>query len=93
MVDAYKHNPAEISSIISSLNTQLGNYNEKLAELKGLVTKIESSNSWIDVVLKTSFISACNSYIQIYEQVATRIENHIKYLIKKSAQAETLKIL
>ena len=55
---------------------------EKLAELKGLVTKIETSQSWVDVVLKTSFISACNSYIKIYEQVATRIDSHIKYLIK-----------
>jgi exonuclease VII small subunit len=90
MVDAYKHNPSEIDSIVSSLKTQLNNYNEKLSELKGLVTKIETSKSWIDAVLKTSFISACNSYIKIYEQVAARIDTHIKYLIKKSAGAETL---
>ena len=90
MVDTYKHNPAEINSIVNSLKTQLNNYNEKLAELKGLVTKIETSQSWVDVVLKTSFISACNSYIKIYEQVATRIDSHIKYLIKKSAGAENL---
>ncbi len=90
MVDAYKHNPAEVNNIVSSLKIQLGNYNDKISELKGLVTTIETSKSWIDVVLKTSFISACNSYIKIYEQIATKINDHINYLIKKSAQAETL---
>ena len=84
MVDAYKHNPAEINSIVSSLKTQLNNYNEKLAELKGLVTKIETSQSWVDVVLKTSFISACNSYIKIYDSLIVAMEAYIDYLQKKS---------
>lgn len=90
MVDAYKHNPAEVQSIISSLTTQLNNYNDKINELQNLVLKIESSQLWVDAVLKTSFISACNSYITIYTNVSTKLDSYIKYLTKKSAGAESL---
>ncbi len=90
MTDAYKHDPDGISSVVTSLTGLLSDYNAKISELKSLVEKINDSSSWRDLDVKTSFITTCNSYLQIYNNLADSMEKYINYLNGKSASADEL---
>lgn len=90
MTDAYRHNSDGVSTTIVTLTNLLKQYNDKILELKSLIEKINSSSSWKDMQVKTSFISTCNSYIQTYTTLADSMEKYIKYLNGKSSGADEL---
>ena len=60
MSDSYKHDKAQVSTLVKNLNDIRNKYNNKLEALKSLVGEISSSNSWIDNNVKQEFINTCN---------------------------------
>lgn len=87
MADTYKCNYEGISSNINVLKTTLDDYKEQVSNLIQLINEIESSSSWKDESVKTSFIRSANSYINLYKKFIIGIESLINYLTKKSEEA------
>ena len=87
MVNQYMHDYNNAETIITSLKNIKKNYEDKIAEIKKLVIDIESSSSWVDQAIKTSFINCCNQYVTLYERVISGMDVYITYLEKKSKAA------
>ena len=90
MGDKYKHDADGISSIISSLKTLIDDYKDRILELINLVDRINSSSSWIDNEVKSSFVNTCISYISLYKDLAGMMENYVNYLTRKSESASAI---
>ena len=90
MGDSYKHIPDDVAVYISTLREYVGQYNEKIEELNGLVSRIDGTTDWKDLEVKTAFISTCNSYITLYRTLAATMERYVNYLSKKSEGAAAL---
>ena len=90
MGDRYKHDAEGVSSVVSSLQTLIGDYKDRILELMNLVETINGSDSWIDQSVKNSFVSTCVSYINLYRDLANSMENYVNYLIRKSDSASAL---
>lgn len=78
--DCVKVDPDAIYDIVSSLKKMIDEYKNEISKLTNLVNEINGSSAWRDAQVKTSFIATCKSYINIYQQLATRMENHVNYL-------------
>ena len=87
MVNQYMHDYNNVETIITSLKNIKKNYEDKIAEIIKLVIDIESSSSWVDQAIKTSFINCCNQYVTLYERVISGMDVYITYLEKKSKAA------
>lgn len=90
MGDRYKHDAEGVSSVVSSLQTLIDDYKDRILELMNLVENINGSTSWIDQSVKSSFVSTCTSYINLYRGLATSMENYVNYLVKKSDSASAI---
>lgn len=90
MGDRYKHDADGISSVVTSLQTLIGDYKDRILELMNLVENISGSSSWIDKDVKSSFVNTCNSYIVLYKDLVTSMENYVNYLIRKSDSASAI---
>lgn len=87
MVNQYMHDYDNVENIITSLKNTKKNYEDKITEIRTLVSSIASSSSWIDGSIKTSFINCCNQYINIYTKILSGMAGYIDYLEKKSKAA------
>ena len=87
MGDRYKHDAEGVSSVVSSLQTLIDDYKDRILELINLVDSINSSSSWIDQDVKSSFVNTCISYISLYKDLAGSMENYVNYLVRKSDSA------
>ena len=90
MGDRYKHDAEGVSSVVSSLQTLIDDYKDRILELMNLVESINSSTSWIDQDVKGSFVATCASYISLYRDLATSMENYVSYLVRKSEGASAI---
>lgn len=90
MGDRYKHDAEGISSVVTSLQTLIGDYKDRILELINLVNNINGSSSWIDKDVKSSFVNTCNSYINLYKDLVTSMESYVNYLIRKSDSASAI---
>ena len=90
MGDRYKHDVEGVSSVISSLKNLIDEYKDRILELMNLVESINSSTSWIDQDVKGSFVATCVSYINLYRDLVTSMENYVNYLIRKSDSASAI---
>lgn len=88
--DRVKVNSDAIYKIVSSLKKTIDEYKDEICKLTNLVTEINSSSAWRDVQVKASFIATCKSYISIYQQVASMMENHVNYLNGKTDNWQAL---
>lgn len=85
MVNKFLHDYDNIANVITSLKSKKSDYEDKIAEIKTLITNIEGSSAWIDQTLKTSFINCCNQYLTLYTRVLSGLTSYIDCLEKKSA--------
>lgn len=90
MVDAYNYDSEGVNTVIESIKDLTNKYKDKINELNNLVSTINSSPSWKDVEIKTTFINTCNSYIKIYNSLINTMEAFIEYLKKKSEIATSI---
>lgn len=90
MVDAYNYDSEGVNTVIESIKDLTNKYKDKIDELNNLVSTINSSPSWKDVEIKTTFINTCNSYIKIYNSLINAMEAFIDYLKKKSEIATSI---
>ena len=90
MGDRYKHDADGVSTVVSSLQTLIDEYKERILELITLVDNINGSSSWIDQDVKSSFVNTCNSYINLYKDLESSMEKYVNYLIKKSDSASAI---
>ena len=90
MVDAYKYDPEGVSSVATTLRSDIEDYSDKIAELTNLVGQIESSSSWKDATVKSTFIATCNSYIALYNKLITAMTKYVNYLEGKAGSAQAL---
>lgn len=90
MSDQYKHDGDGVAAVITDLKTKLDNYKDVIMQLNSLIDTINGSGAWKDNSVKTSFISTCNSYLSIYKNLSTAMENYINYLSRKSDAADAL---
>lgn len=90
MVDAYNYDSEGVNTVIESIKDLTNKYKDKIDELNNLVSTINSSPSWKDVEIKTTFINTCNSYIKIYNSLINTMEAFIEYLKKKSEIATSI---
>lgn len=88
--DGYRHDGYGVSVVISSLRETIDSYKDRIIELTNLVDRINGSTQWKDVQVKTAFISTCKSYISIYKQLSSNMENYVNYLNAKSNSATAL---
>lgn len=86
MSDSYKHDKAEVSTLINKLIEIRTKYISKIDTLKLLVEEISTSNSWIDNAVKQEFVNTCNSYITLYNDGIAKMELYEKYLSFKSGK-------
>lgn len=87
MVNQYMHDYDNVESIITSLKLTKKNYEDKITEIKTLITNINASQAWIDQAIKTSFINCCNQYMTLYTKVLSGMDAYINCLEKKSKAA------
>ena len=87
MGDRYKHDAEGVSTVVSSLQTLIDDYKDRILELINLVDSINGSSSWIDQDVKSSFVNTCISYISLYKELAGSMENYVNYLVRKSDSA------
>ena len=87
MGDRYKHDAEGVSTVVSSLQTLIDDYKDRILELINLVDSINGSSSWIDQDVKSSFVNTCISYISLYKDLAGSMENYVNYLVRKSDSA------
>lgn len=90
MSDAYKYDLDNIYQVINVLKTKLEDYRDIISQLTDLIDEINSSASWKDVSVKSSFISTCNAYMSIYRNVSIFMDKYINYLTKKAEGADAL---
>jgi hypothetical protein len=84
MVNKFLHDYDNVDSVIISLKAKKQDYEDKVAEIKTLITNIEGSSAWIDQTLKTSFINCCHQYLTLYDRVLSGLTSYIDRLEKKS---------
>lgn len=87
MVNQYMHDYDNVENIITSLKNTKKDYEDKITEIRTLISNIASSSSWIDESIKSSFVNCCNQYITIYTKVLSGMTGYIDYLEKKSKAA------
>ena len=87
MVNQYMHDYDNVESIIISLKNTKKNYEDKITEIKTLVTNINASTSWVDQTIKTAFINCCNQYLTLYTRILSGMDAYIDCLEKKSKAA------
>lgn len=90
MGDRYKHNSDEILAVVDNLRAKIDDYKSSIGDLTSLITSIETSPSWKDERVKTSFINTCRSYIAIYKRLSFSMETYVKYLNSKSNSASAI---
>lgn len=90
MGDRYKHDAEGISNVVTSLQTLIGDYKDRILELMNLVENINGSSSWIDKDVKSSFVNTCNSYVSLYKELVASMEKYVNYLIRKSDSASAI---
>ena len=76
----FSHRPEGVSSTSALLDSNINDYKDKISELIRLVDKINQSSSWKDEQVKTAFINTCNSYITVYKEISSSMEEFVKYL-------------
>ncbi len=84
MSDAYYHDADGIATIVNTLKSDIENYKDKIVEISKLINEINSSSAWKDTQVKTSFINTCQSYMTIYKELSTSMENYVNGLSNKS---------
>ena len=90
MGDRYKHDAEGVSTVVSSLQTLIDDYKDRILELINLVDSINGSSSWVDQDVKSSFVNTCISYISLYKDLAGSMENYVNYLVRKSDSATAI---
>ena len=90
MADTYLHRPEGVSASVSKMRSLIGDYKDKIMEITSLVNSINGSTSWKDAVVKTEFITTCESYIEVYKNLVTSMEKYVNYLSSKSSSGEEL---
>ncbi|MGN1371616.1 MAG: hypothetical protein ACI4XM_05025 [Candidatus Coprovivens sp.] len=90
MADKYVHRPDGVAAAVTKMRSLISDYKDKIVEITNLVNTIEGSTSWKDAIVKTEFIATCNSYILVYKNLATSMENYVNYLSSKSSSGEEL---
>lgn len=90
MADTYIHRPEGVAASVSKMRTLISDYKDKIIEITTLVNSINGSTAWKDAVVKTEFITTCNSYIDVYKALASSMENYVNYLNSKSSSGEEL---
>ena len=88
MQDRFYHEPELVNSIIDMLINNIDDYRYKVGSLKKVVNDINSSNMWVDNVLKTEYLASASSYITRYEKIVDGLEIYLDYLKKKSGYFE-----
>ena len=86
MSDAYKHDVAQVSTLVKNLRSTRDKYNDKIETLKALVDEINTSTSWIDITIKDEFINTCNSYLTLYKEHSEKMGLYEDYLAFKSGE-------
>lgn len=90
MADTYLHRPEGVSASVSKMRSLIGDYKDKIMEITSLVNSINGSTAWKDAVVKTEFITTCESYIEVYKNLVTSMEKYVNYLSSKSSSGEEL---
>lgn len=86
-MDKYKIDFGNVDKTLNDLKQIRGSYNEQIVCFSNLIKEIASSNQWKDVVVKTEFINTLNSYLKIYKEASSFLEQYEKYLISKVKMA------
>ncbi len=68
MANDFLHDESGIEGVLQEMNPAIDMYITRVEELEKLVLGMESSSSWIDDKVKTSFINTAKSYISLYKQ-------------------------
>lgn len=81
------HDEAGVSSVVTDALTKISNYEAIVEQLQGLVNKINGSNDWLDVAVKTAYINKCNNYISLCNAFIKALRDYVNnYLASKSAE-------
>lgn len=86
-MDTYKIDFANVDKILNDLKQIRNSYNEQIVCFSNLIKEISSSNQWKDIVVKTEFINTLNSYLKIYKEASSFLEQYEKYLTSKVKMA------
>lgn len=84
MSDSYYHDADGIASVVNALKSDIDSYKGKISEIDTLINEINGSSAWKDAQVKTSFIETCQSYMTIYKELTTSMENYVSGLSDKS---------
>lgn len=85
MVNSLYHDESGVSLVVSNAMNKINEYQEIISQLELLIERINQSDDWKDVDVKTAFISKCNSYINRYNSFVEVLKKYIAgYLSGKS---------
>lgn len=85
MSDGLYHDEAGVSAVVTDALNKISNYETIIGQLEGLVNRINSSDDWIDVAVKTAYISKCNNYIASCKSFVQALRDYVNnYLASKS---------
>lgn len=88
--NSFFHSPTNVSTVISSLKTNISDYKGKVTDLEKKIGEIAGSSSWKDESVKKAFINTCHSYIELYKNLSYTMESYVSYLSSKSSAFSNL---
>lgn len=87
MSDSLYHDEAGVSNVVTDALNKISNYETVIGQLESLVNRINSSDDWIDVAVKTAYISKCNDYINLCKSFVKALRDYVNnYLASKSTE-------
>lgn len=87
MSNSFYHDENIVSSVVTDALNKISSYENIIGQLEGLVNKINSSDDWIDIAVKSAYIEKCNGYISVYKAFVKSLNDYVSnYLAIKSKE-------
>lgn len=91
MSNNFYHDGAVVSGIVGDALNKIDNYETIVKDIQALVNRINGSDDWIDVAVKTAYIEKCNGYISLCNAFIKALRDYVNnYLAEKSAEIERI---
>ena len=85
MSDNFKFSQEGLTTIHRNLVAKTDEFKSSIDKLTTLVKEIESSASWKDATVKSSFVNSINSYVNYFNSSYTKLTGFSDYLNKKTS--------
>ena len=88
--DEYEYNGGPFGTLVSNLRSDISDYEEQVKAIEDFIKGIETSESWVDMNVKSAFISTCDTYTTSFYALSKAMNVYLTYLQASGDGAETI---